>query len=71
MSNKIEDRTKPDVVDLIIQAETEGFENWEDELAFVKVVVEEGASSALPGHMGHLAREAYNKYKLADRHWKE
>jgi hypothetical protein len=65
----IEQTKQPDVVDLIIQAETVGFETEEEALVFVKAVVEAGVSSALPLGMGQEARRAYNEHKLHERNW--
>ena len=66
----IENTATPDIVDLIIQAEGEGFETAEQVLIFVKAVVEAGVTSALPGHMGHTARRLYDEHNLSERHWK-
>lgn len=71
IETRIETVKQPDVVDLIIQAETEGFSTKEEVLIFAKAVVEAGVSSALPQGMGHDARAVYARHKLAERHWAE
>ncbi len=68
---RIEDTKSPDVVGLIIQAETVGFDTVEEALIFVKAVVEASVSSALPFHMGHDARRLYKEHQLDQRHWKK
>ena len=69
MADKIEETKQPDIIDLIIQAETEWFETDEQELIFFKAVVEAGITSALPGRMGETARVVYAHNKLAERNW--
>jgi hypothetical protein len=71
VETKIETTTQPDIVDIIMQAEGEGFETVEEYLIFAKTVVEGGVSTALPGHLGHNARHVYKTHNLADRQWKK